>query len=204
MLSGRVALVTGSSAGLGERFARVLDDAGATVVLTARRTDRLEQIAADLHDASWLAGDIADPLHRVALMQMVKERHGRLDILVNNAGTNDNGPSRTRRRSTSVIDVNLVAMMISAVSPHRCCSCPSRRSVVNLGSMYGIVGSRGLMAAYNATKGAVVNFSRHLAAQWGSRGVRVNTLAPGYFPSEMTGDLAGGFGVLHRPAHSVV
>lgn len=181
---------------MGERFARVLDDAGAAVVLTARRAERLERLASELHDAIWLAGDIADPQHRVALMRMVEQHHGRLDVLVNNAAINDNGPleEQSLEDLTSVIDVNLVALMDLCRLASPLLFASEHASVVNVGSMYGVVASRGPMAAYNATKGAVVNFSRHLAAQWGSKGVRVNTLAPGYFPSEMTGELDGGFG----------
>jgi NAD(P)-dependent dehydrogenase (short-subunit alcohol dehydrogenase family) len=195
-LEGRVALVTGASAGLGARFARVLSDAGATVVVTARRADRLAALVEGLPDASWVAGDIAAAEHRVALADFVRERHGRLDILVNNAGVNDDGPleDQSLEDLTSVIDVNLVAVMDLCRLAAPLLFAASGASVVNVSSMYGIVGSRGPMAAYNATKGALVNFTRHLAAQWGRRGVRVNALAPGYFPSEMSGDLSGGFG----------
>ncbi|MCU1346171.1 MAG: oxidoreductase [Acidimicrobiia bacterium] len=193
-LTGRVALVTGSSSGLGERFARVLHEAGATVVLTARREDRLAEVARQLDDAVWLAGNIADAQHRVDLMQLVQDHFGRLDVLVNNAGINDNGrlEDQTLEDLTSVIDVNLVAVMDLCRLAAPLLFAAEHASVINVASMYGVVGSRGPMAAYNATKGAIVNFSRHLAAQWGSRGVRVNTLAPSYFPSEMTGYLGGG------------
>jgi NAD(P)-dependent dehydrogenase (short-subunit alcohol dehydrogenase family) len=196
LLNGRVALVTGSSAGLGERFARVLDEAGATVVITARRPDRLGRLAGELHDASWLAGDIASADHRLALMRMIEDKYGRLDILVNNAGINDNGPleDQTLGDLTSVIDVNLVAVMDLCRLAAPLLFASERASVINVASIYGVVGSTGPMAGYNATKGAIVNLSRHLAAQWGRRGVRVNSLAPSYFPSEMAGDLDGSLG----------
>ena len=138
-LDGHVALVTGASAGLGARFARVLHAAGAHVIATARRADRLDELEQHCGNRmQTVAGDIADPYHRQAVIEIVR-RHGRLDVLVNNAG---------------------------------------------------IVASSSPMAAYNATKAALINLARHLAAVWGQDGVRVNALAPGYFPTELTGFLA--------------
>ena len=188
-VDGKVALVTGASAGLGERFVRLLHGAGAHVVATARRGDRLDAIAADCGDRveAW-PGDIASEAFRAALMDEVA-RHGRLDILVNNAGTNDDGPLESEPLSelVRVVDVNLVSVLdLCRLAAPLLFAAPAA-SVVNVASIYGVVASPGPMAGYNATKGALVNLSRHLAAQWGSRGVRVNALAPGYFPTEMTG-----------------
>jgi NAD(P)-dependent dehydrogenase (short-subunit alcohol dehydrogenase family) len=189
-LDGRVALVTGASSGLGDRFVRVLAAAGATVVLTARRADRLEALAADLGGATWLAGDLAHPEFREQLVARVGQEHGRLDVLVNNAATNDGGPleDESLEDLRAVVDLNLLAVMDLC----RLCApllfASESASIVNLSSVYGVVASTGPMAAYNATKGALVSFSRHLAAQWGRHGVRVNALAPGYFPTEMTSD----------------
>jgi NAD(P)-dependent dehydrogenase (short-subunit alcohol dehydrogenase family) len=193
-LDGRVALVTGASAGLGARFARVLVAAGADVVLTARRGDRLEDLARELgtDQVSWDAGDLADPLYREQLVVHVERRHGKLDVLVNNAAINDDGPleEQTFDDLRTVVDVNLLAVMdlcrIAAPLLFR----SDAASVVNISSMYGLVASKGPMSAYNATKSGLVGFTRHLAAQWGRRGVRVNSLAPGYFPSEMTDDFS--------------
>jgi NAD(P)-dependent dehydrogenase (short-subunit alcohol dehydrogenase family) len=110
---------------------------------------------------------------------------------VNNAATNDDTPieHQTLEDLERVVDLNLVAVMdlCRLAGPMLI---ESHGSVINVSSMYGIVGSRGPMTAYNATKGALVNLSRHLAAQWGRYDVRVNALAPGYFPSEMTDDFA--------------
>jgi hypothetical protein len=190
-LDGRVALVTGASSGLGDRFARVLAAAGADVVVTARRADRLEALAAEL-GAAWSAGDLADGGYREELMRFVEQRHGRLDVLVNNAATNDEEPLERESLDVlrAVVELNLVAVMDLCRLAAPLLFASDAASVVNISSMYGIVGSRGPMTAYNATKGALVNLSRHLAAQWGRHGVRVNALAPGYFPTEMTGDLA--------------
>jgi NAD(P)-dependent dehydrogenase (short-subunit alcohol dehydrogenase family) len=191
-LDGRVALVTGASSGLGDRFARVLAAAGADVVITARRAERLETLAADLGGADSLAGDLSDPLFREQLVVHVERQHGRLDILVNNAATHDDAPleQETYEELRAVVELNLLAVMDLCRITAPLLFASEVASIVNVSSMYGVVASRGPMTAYNATKGALVNFSRHLAAQWGRHGVRVNALAPGYFPSEMTDEFA--------------
>jgi NAD(P)-dependent dehydrogenase (short-subunit alcohol dehydrogenase family) len=191
-LDGRVALVTGASAGLGGRCARVLHGAGAYVVATARRVELLEELASECGGRiETMAGDITDPEHRQALADRLVSL-GRLDVLVNNAGICDDGPIETQSLDdlVRVIDVNLISVLdmcrVTAPSLLR----NRGASVINVASMYGIVSSRGPMAAYNATKGALISLTRQLATQWGSRGVRVNALAPGYFPTELTGFLA--------------
>lgn len=139
-----------------------------------------------------IAGDITDPLHRQALIQYATDSHGRLDVVVNNAGICDDGPLEEQDLADllHVIDVNLTSVLdMCRLSAPLLFAAPSA-SVVNIASIFGVVASRGPMAAYNATKGAVVNLTRHLAAQWGDRGVRVNALAPGFFATEMTGHLA--------------
>ena len=191
-LDGRVALVTGASAGLGARFARVLHQAGARVLVTARRDDRLGELARECGERiEVMPGDITDASHRQALARRL-ESHGRLDVLVNNAGICDDGPieSQSLDDLRQVIEVNLISVLdMCRLTASLLWAAPAA-SVINVASMYGIVSSRGPMAAYNATKGALVNLTRQLAAQWGERGVRVNALAPGYFPTELTGHLA--------------
>ncbi len=191
LLSGRVALVTGASSGLGERFTRVLRDAGADVVMTARREERLKQLASELGSVA-VAGDIVSVAHRQALAAAVADRFGRLDILINNAGVCDDGPleDQTLSELETVIQVNLVAVLdlCRLVAPLLFAS--DHGSVINIASIYGLVASRGPMAAYNSSKAALIGLTRNLAVQWGPRRVRVNALAPGYFPSELTGMLA--------------
>ena len=192
-LDGRVALVTGASAGLGARFARVLHAAGAHVIATARRADRLDELAQHCGNRmQTIAGDIADPHHRQAVIEIVAPDTAGLDVLVNNAGTCDDGPlgQQSLDDLRRVVEVNLISVMDLcrlAADPLR--AAPAA-SVINVASIYGIVASRSPMAAYNATKAALINLTRHLAAVWGQDGVRVNALAPGYFPTELTGFLA--------------
>jgi hypothetical protein len=187
-LDGRVALVTGASTGLGARFARVLHGAGATVVATARRADRLDELASECGEGmETIAGDITDPRHRRTVVERLRS-HGTLDVLVNNAGICDDGPIEDQSLDDllRVIDVNLISVLdVCRLTAPLLLAAPAA-SVINVASIYGIVASRGPMAAYNASKGALINLTRHLAAQWGERGVRVNALAPGYFPTEMT------------------
>ena len=189
-LSGRVALVTGASTGLGERFARVLHAAGATVVITARRADRLRDLGGEL-GIVWIDADLATDAGRVRVVNRVAEQHAVLDILVNNAGACDGGPLEEQNIDDirAVVELDLIAVidMCRLAAPLLFAS--EHSSIINVSSIFGLIGSRGAMAGYNAGKGGVTNFTRHLAAQWGRRGVRVNALAPGYFPTELTGGL---------------
>jgi len=191
-LDGRVALVTGASGGLGARFARVLHAAGAHVIVTARRADRLRELAQECGNRiETLAGDIADPLHRQRVAGLVRG-HGRLDVLVNNAGICDDGPLEKQSLDDlrRVVEVNLISVLDSGRLTADLLRAAPAASVINVASMYGVVASRSPMAGYNATKGALINLTRHLAAVWGQDGIRVNALAPGYFPTELTGFLA--------------
>jgi NAD(P)-dependent dehydrogenase (short-subunit alcohol dehydrogenase family) len=191
-LDGRVALVTGASAGLGAQFTRVLHAAGAHVIVTARRADCLDELAQQCGSRiQSIAGDIADPYHRQAIIEVLRP-HGRLDVLVNNAGICDDGPleQQTVDDMRRVVEVNLISVMdLCRLAADLLRAAPAA-SVINLASMYGIVASRSPMAAYNATKAALINLTRHLAATWGQDGIRVNALAPGYFPTDLTGFLA--------------
>src|SRR5215471_19209443 len=191
-LDGRVALVTGASAGLGARFAGVLHQAGAQVLVTARRGELLGELARERGERiEVVPGDITDAAHRQALARRLQS-HGRLDVLVNNAGIADDGPIEQQSLDDlrQVVEINLISVLdMCRLTASLLWAAPAA-SVINVASMYGVVSSRDPMAAYNATKGALISLTRQLAAQWGERGVRVNALAPGYFPTELTGHLA--------------
>jgi NAD(P)-dependent dehydrogenase (short-subunit alcohol dehydrogenase family) len=190
-LKARVAIVTGASSGLGARFARVLAENGAKVVLAARRADRIAALAAELGETRTLAvtADVADEASVRALIGATVERFGTVDVLVNNAGTShvskalDESTEEFRR----VIDVNLLGLFTASREAARVMIPARRGSIINIASALGLAGiGRIPQAAYAASKGGVVNLTRELAAQWARHGVRVNAIAPGWFPSEMT------------------
>jgi NAD(P)-dependent dehydrogenase (short-subunit alcohol dehydrogenase family) len=158
--------------------------------LCARRADRVEQLASEL-DAVAVPGDIACAVHRQALAAAVSDRFGRLDILINNAGICDDGPleDQTLDELTTVIQVNLIAVLDLCRLMAPLLFASEQGSVINISSIYGLVASREPMAGCNSAKAALVGLTRHLAAQSGPRRVRVNALAPGYFSTELTGML---------------
>ena len=190
-LDGRVAIVTGASRGLGERFVHVLRAAGAEVIAAGRDADALARLSAKT-GASHEVGDVRDDAHLERLVQHALERHGRLDIAVPNAGIADVVPFEQQDLAElrATIDVNLVAVMVLAQAAGRAMLAGGGGTIVNVASILGLVAPGDTqMAAYTAAKAGVVGVTRDLAAEWGTRGIRVNALAPGYFPTEMTGGL---------------
>jgi NAD(P)-dependent dehydrogenase (short-subunit alcohol dehydrogenase family) len=188
-VDGRVAVVTGASAGLGRRFSEVLHAAGATVVLAARRKERLDELAVQLPGSDPVVLDLEDGESITALMRHVEERHGGIDILVNNAGLGGSQPAETQpiEDFRRLIEVNLVSLFHVSQLAATQMMAKGGGSIVNLASMFGLVGGGDSpLAAYCASKGGVVNLTRDLACQWATRNVRVNAIAPGYFRSEMT------------------
>jgi NAD(P)-dependent dehydrogenase (short-subunit alcohol dehydrogenase family) len=188
-LDGKVAIVTGASSGLGDRFARVLAAVGATVVATARRIDRLESLAAETPNVVPITADVSKADDRERLVAEAMERCGRLDVLVNNAGVGHITAIEDEDLDTfrHAMEVNLTAVwhLSKLVGVHLVAQ--RSGSVVNVASMLGLVGSTPVKQAhYTASKGGVVNLTRELALQWARKGVRVNALCPGWFPSEMT------------------
>jgi NAD(P)-dependent dehydrogenase (short-subunit alcohol dehydrogenase family) len=195
-LKGRVAVVTGASSGLGVGFARALAQAGACLVLAARRVDRLEALAAELGEAGVevlpVACDVTDSSQVEALKDACLERFGKVDILVNNAGTTEVVPAEdeTDEAFLRVLHVNLNGSFYCAQRFGRAMLEAGSGSIINVASIFGFVGSGSIpQAGYAASKGAVVNMTRELAAQWARRGVRVNGIAPGFFKSEMTEEM---------------
>lgn len=188
-LDGQVAVVTGASSGLGARFARVLSAAGATVVVTARRAERLETLVGGLPGAVAIAADVAVADERERLIDEAVGRFGRIDVLVNNAGiANVAGIEHESLDDFErVLDINLVAVWHLCKLAGRSMVAQGSGSVVNIASMLGFVGGTPVkQAGYCASKGGVVNLTRELALQWARKGVRVNALCPGFFPTELT------------------
>ncbi|HVN11511.1 MAG TPA: SDR family oxidoreductase [Kineosporiaceae bacterium] len=190
-LDGRVAIVTGASSGLGVQFARALAQAGADVVLGARREDQLIEtgrlVEAEGRRALAVRTDVTDPGQCTALVSAAIDEFGRVDVLVNNAGLGTSAPATREapERFRSVIELNLNACYWMAQACGRVMRPGS--SIVNISSVLGLT-SMGLpQAAYTASKAGLIGLTHDLAQQWtGRKGIRVNAIAPGYFASEMT------------------
>jgi NAD(P)-dependent dehydrogenase (short-subunit alcohol dehydrogenase family) len=190
-LDGKVALVTGASSGLGVAFARGLAEAGADVVLAARRKDRLEETVQIVEGTGRRAlavqTDITDPDACTSLVEAAMGEFGHVDILVNNAGVGGSIPA-TRElpdQFRSVVDVNLMGTYWLCQACARVMAPDS--SIVNIGSVMGLTTTGMPQAAYAASKAAVFGLTRDLASQWTKRkGIRVNAIAPGFFVTEMT------------------
>jgi len=194
-LDGKVAVVTGASSGLGVAFAQALAQAGADVVLGARRVERLSEtgalIEAEGRKFAALQTDVTNPDECTALIALAIERFGRVDILVNNAGVGTAVPatSETPDQFRDVIDVNLMGAYWMAQAFAR--AAKNGGVIVNISSILGMRPGGLPQAAYASSKAGLIGLTRDLAAQWtGRKGIRVNALAPGYFPSEMTEDLS--------------
>ncbi len=188
-LDDRVAMVTGASSGLGERFAMVLAGVGAKVVLAARRADRLEALAADLPDALAVAVDVTDPDGPQRLIDATVGHYGRLDVLVNAAGI-----SRVLPAVDDDIDGFRHELEVDLIAPYELARRAARwwiandhpGVVVNLGSVLGVgSGGRLRVPGYATAKGGLHNLTRELAVQWARKGIRVNALAPAWFETEM-------------------
>lgn len=194
-LDGKVAVVTGASSGLGVAFAQALAQAGADLILGARRVERLPQtgalVEAEGRNFAALKTDVTKPEECTALIALAIERFGRVDILVNNAGVGTAVPatSETPDQFRKVIDVNLMGAYWMAQAFAR--EAKNGGAIVNISSILGMRPGGLPQAAYASSKAGVIGLTRDLAAQWTARkGIRVNALAPGFFPSEMSDQLA--------------
>jgi NAD(P)-dependent dehydrogenase (short-subunit alcohol dehydrogenase family) len=195
-LSGRIAVVTGASSGLGVTMARGLGAMGAKVVMAARRKERLDELAAELEKAGAEALAVGCDVSREkdvdTLVKATIDRFGGVDILVNNAGIANQAPAEeeTLDDFREVMEVNLNATFLCSQRFGRVMLEAGKGSIINIASIMGTLGVGVIpQASYNASKGAVVNLTRELAAQWARRGVRVNAIGPGWFPSEMTDEM---------------
>ena len=197
-LDGKVAIVTGASSGLGVAFAQALAEAGADVVLGARRVDRLEETKRLVEQAGRRAlaveTDVADPEACQALVDAAMTGFGHVDVLVNNAGIGTAVPAtrETPEQFRQVVDVNLNGCYWMAQACGRVMQPGS--SIVNISSVLGLTTGGLPQAAYSATKAALIGLTRDLAQQWtGRKGIRVNSVAPGFFASEMTDQYPPGY-----------
>lgn len=192
---GKKALVTGASSGLGRRFALVLAQAGADVALAARREDKLKSLAQEIEGlgqkALVLKMDVTKEEEVKNGVAKIKKEWQTLDILVNNAGTSTMAPAEEMPLEDwqKVIDVNLTGVFL--VAKHAATLMKEKQfgRIINIASMYGLVANSAFnVANYHASKGAVVNLTRALAAEWAKYNITVNAIGPGFFESEMTGD----------------
>jgi gluconate 5-dehydrogenase len=202
-LKGKTALVTGGSRGLGLQMAHALGEAGARIMLSSRKAGDLEEAAADLQaagiDARWIAADCSKEEDIRRLADDTMQRMGDIDILVNNAGAAWGAPAEDHPVEAwdKVMNLNIRGYFI--LSQHVAKrSMIARRSgrIINLASIAGLGGNPPEMTtiAYNTSKGAVVNFTKALAAEWGKYNINVNAICPGFFPSKMTAATLKNFG----------
>jgi NAD(P)-dependent dehydrogenase (short-subunit alcohol dehydrogenase family) len=187
-LAGHLALITGASDGLGAGFARILHEAGAGVILAARRTERLEALAAELGERAWaFALDVRDPAAIAACFAALDQAGLRPDILINNAGI-----ARPRRALEieaqewdEVLEVNLRgAFLVAQEVARRLVAAGEGGSIVNIASILGLRVAQEV-ASYNAAKAALIHLTRSLAVEWARHAIRVNAIAPGYIETEM-------------------
>lgn len=194
-LTGRVALITGASSGLGVEFSRALAYRGADLVLLARRRDKLEAVAEEVrefgHKVLPITCDVTDEDQVAASVEQAVKEFGKIDILVNNAGTCNVVPTAeiTKEQWHAVVDVNLeaVVFMTKHVVKHMMEAGYGR--IVNISSMYGLRGSvTGPLSPYWASKGAIPQLTRGWALEFAPYNITCNAIAPGFFPSELMSD----------------
>ncbi len=197
-LDGKVVIVTGASSGLGVSFAQGFAEAGADVVLGARRVEKMTGTAALVEQAGRRVctrkTDVADPDQCQQLVDAAMAEFGRVDVLINNAGVGTAVPAtrETANEFRSVVDVNLHGSYWMAQACGRVMQPGS--SIINIASVLGLTTAGLPQAAYSASKAAVIGLTRDLAQQWsGRKGIRVNAIAPGFFASEMTDELKPGY-----------
>jgi NAD(P)-dependent dehydrogenase (short-subunit alcohol dehydrogenase family) len=210
-LSGKTALVTGGSRGLGLQLAQALGEAGAKIMLSSRKAEDLQDTAAELKAAGiavdWIAADCAKEADIRSLADQTIQRFGHVDILVNNAGAAWGAPAEDHPLDAwdKVMNLNIRGYFILSqqIAKH---SMIARRSgrIINVASIAGLGGNPPDMTtlAYNTSKGAVVNFTRALGCEWGKYNITVNAICPGFFPSKMTAGTFKAIGADKLAAHA--
>jgi gluconate 5-dehydrogenase len=203
-LEGKTAIVTGGSRGLGLQMAEALGEQGARIVISARKQDELDEACAHLArrgiDASSIAADLAQEEAVTPFVEEAIRRLGHVDILVNNAGASWGAPAEEYPLAAwdKVMDLNVRSIFLLSQAVGKLSMIPRRYGrIVNISSIAGLAGNPPdtmQTLAYNTSKGAVVNFTRALAGEWGRYGITVNSIAPGFFPSKMTRGVLATFG----------
>lgn len=195
-LTGKVAIVTGGSMGLGVQFARALAELGANLVLCARKVNLCEQLAEELRrqfgvKALALRCDVTNPSEVQALVDKTGEEFSRIDILINNAGTSWGCPTEalSLEHWNRVMAVNVTGTFLCSQAVGRVMIQQNKGKIINIASVAGLFGAPANAMdaiAYNTSKGAVVSFTRDLACKWAQHNILVNAIAPGWFPTKMS------------------
>lgn len=197
-LTGRVAIVTGGSSGLGEQVAAALLEAGAAVVIAARRKERLDAAAQRLQSLGGqvlaVSCDVSTPEGAKSLVETALQSFGRVDILVNNAGVTWGAPAESYPLTEweRILKTNLTGVFLCSQAAGQAMIRQGKGKIVNVASVMGFVGGDPAFmdaVAYNASKGAIIALTRDLAVKWARYNVNVNALAPGWFTTHMTESL---------------
>ncbi len=205
-LTGRVAIITGGSIGLGRQMAQGLAEMGANLALCARKKERCESAAEELKALGVktlaLACDVTNPASIQELVQTTVSQFGRIDILINNAGTSWGAPTEEMRLEqwNKVLETNLTGTFLCSQAVGKVMIAQRRGKIINIASVAGMAGSPPELQAigYSASKGGVITFTRDLARKWASHNIHVNAIAPGWFPTHMSG------GVIERNRENIL
>jgi NAD(P)-dependent dehydrogenase (short-subunit alcohol dehydrogenase family) len=194
-LKGKVAIVTGGGRGLGEQIAIGFAEAGANVVVCSRRVEACEEVSGKLKeigvDSLALKCDITNPEDVKSVVEQTVEKFGRIDILINNSGASWGAPAEEMPLEAwqKVLNVNVTGTFLMSQAAGKVMLEQGAGKIINIASVAGLKGSNPKVMdaiGYNASKGAVITFTKDLAAKWGPRGIYVNAIAPGFFPTKMS------------------
>jgi NAD(P)-dependent dehydrogenase (short-subunit alcohol dehydrogenase family) len=194
-LTGQVAMITGASMGLGRQMAEGLAEMGASIVLSARKKERCERAAEELKALGVatlaLACDVTNPASIQEAVEAAMARFGRIDILINNAGTSWGAPAEEMQLEqwNKVLETNLTGTFLCSQAVGKIMIGQKRGKIINIASIAGMAGSPPELQAigYSASKGGVITFTRDLARKWAVHNIHVNAIAPGWFPTHMSG-----------------